>query len=115
MRALFPTQLFNSKVTSSSVLDTVMMIDRDAAEKREFAAMANYASSRSKSDSKRLSWTALGATAGHKNGVSDGIVGLEMARRGCRDCDGLRGSEVSWLVRYVNIGSPASLYVDAKE
>ncbi len=115
MRALFPAQLFNSESSSSSVLDTVMMIDRDTAEKREFAAMANYASSRSKNESKRLSWTALGATVGRKNGVSDGIVGLEMARRGCRDCEGHRGSELSWLVRYVHIGSPPPLFVDAKE
>ncbi len=38
----------------------------------------------------------------------DGVAGLEMARRGCRDCDGHRGREVSWLVRYVGAASAAS-------
>jgi hypothetical protein len=85
-----------------------MTIDRDVAEKREFAAMSNFAAARAERGGKkeRLSWTALGATAGQKkmNGVMDGVAGLEMARKGCRDCDGHRGREVSWLVRYVNVG-----------
>ncbi|KAL1881461.1 hypothetical protein VTK73DRAFT_3523 [Phialemonium thermophilum] len=59
----------------------------------------------SSNNKKRLSWTGLGATVvnGHlgKNGVRDGVLGLEMARKGCKDCDGRRGWEISWLARYV--------------
>ncbi|WYZ42324.1 hypothetical protein EsH8_VI_000023 [Colletotrichum jinshuiense] len=103
LSALFPDP--SSPQAPSSILDNVMMIDRDIAEKRELAAMANYAQTRrSRKDSRRLSWTGLGATVGGKNGVMDGVVGLEMARRGCRECDGHRGREVSWLVNYVQGG-----------
>ncbi|OIW24656.1 hypothetical protein CONLIGDRAFT_636786 [Coniochaeta ligniaria NRRL 30616] len=116
LTALFPTQMTSSRHTPS-VLDEVMLIDRDVAEKREFAAMSNFAALRSSAggspkDGKkeRLSWTGLGATAGQKRDgsmskvVMDGVAGLEMARKGCKDCDGHRGREVSWLVRYVNVG-----------
>jgi hypothetical protein len=115
LTALFPTQMTSSRHTPS-VLDEVMVIDRDVAEKREFAAMSNFAALRSSAggspkDGKkeRLSWTGLGATAGQKRDgmskvVMDGVAGLEMARKGCKDCDGHRGREVSWLVRYVNVG-----------
>ncbi|CRK36538.1 hypothetical protein BN1708_020035, partial [Verticillium longisporum] len=85
-----------------------MSIDRDTAEKRELAAMASYAECKKRSgrfgrDGKRTSWTGLGATVGGgaTNGVMDGVVGLEMARRGCRECDGHRGREVSRLADYV--------------
>jgi hypothetical protein len=107
LTALFPTQLTGGQL-NDSILDTIMTIDRDVAEKREFAAMNNFAIARAERGGKkeRLSWTALGAMAGQKrvNGVMEGVAGLEMARKGCRDCDGHRGREVSWLVRYVNIG-----------
>ncbi|KAH8900318.1 hypothetical protein GQ53DRAFT_633793 [Thozetella sp. PMI_491] len=114
MRVLFPAQLTNSQATDAGALESIMMIDRDMAEKREFAAMSNYASIRSNKESKRLSWTGLGATAGQRNGVSDGVVGLELARRGCRDCEGHRGTEVTWLTRYVNIGA-APVFAERKE
>lgn len=117
LTALFPTQMTASRGARASVLDGVMVIDRDVAEKREFAAMSNFAALRTSASPRdgkreRLSWTALGATAGkqqHQNrkvrdAVMDGVAGLELARRGCKDCDGHRGREVSWLVRYVNVG-----------
>lgn len=117
LTSLFPTQMTSSRHASPrSVLDEVMLIDRDVAEKREFAAMSNFAALRSPSSSsspgkkERLSWTGLGATAGQKRDggmskvVMDGVAGLELARKGCKDCDGHRGREVSWLVRYVNVG-----------
>ncbi|KAI3395181.1 hypothetical protein diail_1675 [Diaporthe ilicicola] len=93
----------------SSILDCMMCIDRDTAEKREFAAMANQNNSNSSSErrtTKRLSWTGLGATAkGGMRGNMDGVVGLEMARMGCRECEGHRGREVSRLVKYVSFQS----------
>lgn len=87
-----------------------MHIDRDLAEKREFAALAQHSASvRSKTtgQKKRLSWTGLGATAGvPANGnMADGVAGLEMARRGCRECQGHRARDVSWLVKYVRRSS----------
>ena len=113
LTALFPTQMTSSR-SHPSVLDEVMLIDRDVAEKREFAAMSNFAALRSSASPRdgkkeRLSWTGLGATAGQKRDgmskvVMDGVAGLELARKGCKDCDGHRGREVSWLVRYVNVG-----------
>lgn len=117
LTALFPAQMTGGAV-SQGALDGIMFIDRDVAEKREFAAMSGCAAvvaGRSSSGGKRLSWTGLGATAGQKrrNGsggrVMDGVAGLEMARRGCKDCDGHRGREVSWLARYVNIGQCADV------
>lgn len=111
LMCLFPNQL-GGGADHQSILDMTMTIDRDVAEKREFAAIANNPFATGiKKDSKRLSWTGLGATVGGANGVMDGIVGLEMARKGCKDCDGHRGREVSWLVRYVNIGQ----YMDSKD
>ncbi|KAJ9142453.1 hypothetical protein NKR23_g7189 [Pleurostoma richardsiae] len=105
LSTLFPNRTASAAGGARSILDSIMSIDRDLAEKREFAAMANYASATSaKKGSKRLSWTGLGATVNGENGVMDGVAGLEMARKGCKDCDGHRGTEVSWLVRYVNIG-----------
>lgn len=115
LTALFPTQMTASRSARPSVLDGVMLIDRDVAEKREFAAMSNFVALRSSASPRdgkkeRLSWTGLGATAGQKrDGISsrvvmDGVAGLELARKGCKDCDGHRGREVSWLVRYVNVG-----------
>jgi hypothetical protein len=115
LTALFPTQMSPSPSSpTNSVLNMIMLIDRDVAEKREFAAMSNFASLRSPTggaprDGKRerLSWTGLGAIASQKKNsrpVMDGVAGLEMARKGCKDCDGHKGSEVSWLVRYVNVG-----------
>lgn len=93
---------------NGSILDTVMLVDRDLAEKREFAALAQHSASiRSKGGKKRLSWTGLGATVGApaNQGNMDGVVGLEMARKGCRDCQGHRGRDVSRLARYV-MGPP---------
>ncbi|KAK0707687.1 hypothetical protein B0H67DRAFT_494367 [Lasiosphaeris hirsuta] len=122
--ALFPSQMMSTMsspptmaTTPRSVLDAVMYIDRDCAEKREITAMTNYHGAKMGMVGgmrKRLSWTGLAASnmaAGadknmntQKNGVSAGMVGLEMARKGCKDCSGHRGREVSWLVRYVNMG-----------
>lgn len=91
-----------STSTITSILDGLMHIDRDLAEKREFAALAkDSASHHTKGEKKRLSWTRLGATAGGPSGNRDGVLGLEMARQGCKDCAGHRGREVSWLMRYV--------------
>lgn len=96
---------------TGSILDNMMHIDRDLAEKREFAALAQHSASiRSKGGKKRLSWTGLGATAGAPaNGNMDGVVGLEMARKGCRECQGHRGRDVSRLAGYVN---PPAFEVD---
>lgn len=103
LSALFPDP--SSPSAPSSLLNYVMIIDRDIAERRELAAMANHAQTkRTRKDNRRLSWTGLGATVGGKNGVMDGVIGLEMARKGCRDCDGHRGREVSWLSKYVQTG-----------
>lgn len=110
---LFPDQFWPSSCTPAdesqnnrSILDGLMQIDRDLAEKREFAALAkNSISHRTKGGRKRLSWTGLGATANGMNGNMDGVVGLEIARKGCKDCSGHRGREVSWLVRYLCIPS----------
>ncbi|KAL1846855.1 hypothetical protein Daus18300_014140 [Diaporthe australafricana] len=106
MSCLFPQQQQqHASGSSSSILDCMMAIDRDTAEKREFAAMANQNNSNcsggNKSRTKRLSWTGLGATANGMKGNMDGVVGLEMARMGCRECEGHRGREVSRLVKYV--------------
>lgn len=118
MSCMFPDQSQSTNSAAStapsqqhrSILDTLMYIDRDLAEKREFAALAkDSASHYHKGEKKRLSWTGLGATASGKNGNMDGVVGLEMARKGCKDCNGHRGREVSWLVRYVCIPSQFGL------
>lgn len=88
----------------SSILDCMMTIDRDTAEKREFAAMANQNNSNSSEKrTKRLSWTGLGATANGMKGSMDGVVGLEMARMGCRECEGHRARDVSRLARYAGL------------
>ena len=104
LSALFPRQMPGAE-SEDSVLDTLLNIDRALAEKREFAAMSNHAMShKTKGEKKRLSWTGLGATVGHPSGVRDGILGLEMARRDCADCEGHMASEISWLARYVAEG-----------
>lgn len=109
LMALFPNQMTqcnntNTKMTCRSVLDSVMTIDRDCAEKREIAAMSNYhAASHGKKSGKRLSWTGLATMAGQRNGMNAGMVALEMARRGCKNCDGHKGREISWLVRYAGM------------
>ncbi|KAK0615592.1 hypothetical protein B0T17DRAFT_497079 [Bombardia bombarda] len=116
LTAMFPAQISMMSSSSSStttttliphsVMDSIMLIDRDIGEKREIAAMTNYyaaASSHSaKGGKKRLSWTGLAATAGsqQRNGVGAGMLGLEMVRRGCKNCSGHKGRDVSWLVRY---------------
>lgn len=114
MSCLFPDQTqpntssaSNATGTSDrSILDDLMTIDRELAEKREFAALASDSSSHiTKNGRKRLSWTGLGATANGMNRNMDGVVGLEMARKGCKDCTGHRGREVSRLVKYVCIPS----------
>ncbi|KAK0644177.1 hypothetical protein B0T16DRAFT_417260 [Cercophora newfieldiana] len=104
--------------TPRSMLEHTMHIDRDCAEKREITAMTNYHAASSHSHgrtggkgAKRLSWTGLAAASSSgngngsaqkgMNGVSAGMMGLEMARKGCKDCNGHKGREVSWLVRYV--------------
>lgn len=99
--------------SSSSILDCMMTIDRDTAEKREFAAMANQnnPNSSDKRAAKRLSWTGLGATAvsgGARGASMDGVVGLEMARMGCRECEGHRARDVSRLARYAGLQSSSS-------
>ncbi|KAK3991511.1 hypothetical protein QBC44DRAFT_286720 [Cladorrhinum sp. PSN332] len=114
MVALFPAQMMmcmgssaSSASTCRSMMDNSMIIDRDCAEKREIAAMSNYhaASHPMKKGGKRLSWTGLAAGAGQKNGMSAGMIGLEMARKGCKGCDGHKGREVSWLMRYMAMGN----------
>jgi hypothetical protein len=108
LMALFPAQMISAGASTAasprSVLDGVMTIDKDCAEKREIAAMSNYHSAaQAKKGGKRLSWTGLAAMAGHtKNGMGAGMVALEMARKGCKNCEGRRGREVSWLARYVS-------------
>ncbi|ROT37062.1 hypothetical protein SODALDRAFT_260001, partial [Sodiomyces alkalinus F11] len=107
--ALFPASLLGCcDPGRASILDYVMSIDRDTAEKRELAAMESYAETKRSSlrlRKNRRSWTGLGATVGScKNGVMDGVVGLQMARKGCRDCDGLRGRDVSRLAAHVRGG-----------
>ncbi|KAK2599743.1 hypothetical protein N8I77_011473 [Diaporthe amygdali] len=114
MSCLFPQQHDTSGNMASrpcsSILDCMMTIDRDTAEKREFAAMANQNNSNSSERrTKRLSWTGLGATANGMKGNMDGVVGLEMARMGCRECEGHRGREVSRLVKYVSFQSQFSM------
>lgn len=114
MSCLFPdqTRSYNSSSNTSnersnrSILDELMTIDRELAEKREFTALASdFASQIVKKGKKRLSWTGLGATANGMDGNMDGVLGLEMARKGCKDCTGHRGREVSRLVKYVCIPS----------
>ncbi|KAK4126920.1 hypothetical protein N657DRAFT_661228 [Parathielavia appendiculata] len=89
--------------TRCSFLDSVLTVDRDCAEKREIAAMSNYhaASLAKKASGKRLSWTGLATMAAQRNGVNAGMVAFEMARKGCKSCEGNRGRDISWLVRYV--------------
>ncbi len=108
LMALFPAQMMSTNTCTStsaacgrSVLDSVMTVDRDCAEKREIAAMSNYhAASQAKRGGKRLSWTGLATMAGQRNGMNAGMVALEMARKGCRDCDGRKGREISWLAKH---------------
>ncbi|TDZ13880.1 hypothetical protein Cob_v013054 [Colletotrichum orbiculare MAFF 240422] len=103
LSALFPDP--SSPSAPSSILDYVMVVDRDSAERRELAAMANSAQTkRTRKDNRRRSWTGLGATVGGRNGVMDGVHGLEAARKGCRECEGHRGREISWLTKYVQTG-----------
>ncbi|KAH8763045.1 hypothetical protein F5883DRAFT_676654 [Diaporthe sp. PMI_573] len=100
---------------SSSILDCMMTIDRDTAEKREFAAMANQNNSNSSEKrTKRLSWTGLGATVNGMKGSMDGVVGLEMARMGCRECEGHRARDVSRLVRYAGFQGRFSVSMDKR-
>lgn len=102
--------------STSSILDCMMAIDRDTAEKREFAAMANQNNSNSSEKrTKRLSWTGLGATANGMKGSMDGVVGLEMARMGCRECEGHRAREVSRLARYVSFQGRFSVGMDRRD
>ena len=105
LMALFPNQMMqcntDTMMACRSALDSVMTVDRDCAEKREIAAMSSYhAASQAKKGGKRLSWTGLATMAGQRNGMNAGMVALEMARRGCKNCDGLKGREISWLARY---------------
>ncbi|CAN8098172.1 unnamed protein product [Discula destructiva] len=118
---LFPDHSLTNNLSSSesfgqttgSILDDIMTIDRSLAEKREFAALAKdpivYGS---KANSKRISWTGLGATVNGKYGNEDGLRGLEVARKGCKDCNGHRGREVSRLVGYVCIPSQFNDYTE---
>ncbi|KAL2757229.1 hypothetical protein ACRALDRAFT_1067873 [Sodiomyces alcalophilus JCM 7366] len=104
--ALFPTSLLGCcDPGRPSLLDYVMGVDRDTAEKRELAAIESYAEIKRSSRKNRRSWTGLGATVGSsKNGVMDGLVGLQMARKSCRNCEGHRGRDVSWLADHVRGG-----------
>lgn len=95
--------------STCSILDDLMIIDKDLAEKREFTALAkDSVSHMTKSGKKRLSWTRLGATAGGITSETDREVGLEMARKGCKDCVGHRGWDVSRLANYVCIPSQSN-------
>ncbi|KAK4225752.1 hypothetical protein QBC38DRAFT_394830 [Podospora fimiseda] len=111
MMALFPAEMMMCMGSSApsasscrSIMDNTMIIDRELAEKREIAAMSSYhaASHPMTKGGKRLSWTGLGAQG---NGISAGMTGLEMARKGCKSCDGHKGREVSWLMRYMAMGN----------
>ncbi|KAK1836745.1 hypothetical protein QBC39DRAFT_247235 [Podospora conica] len=133
MMAMFPGQMGGMMMaggnnkntmmmpTTTSMLDCVMHVDRDCAEKREIAAMACYHHAASHAgmmmggsgmgmamrgkSGKRMSWTGLPMSNGameQKNGMSAGQMGLEMARKGCQGCKGHMGREVSWLARYVS-------------
>ncbi|KAK4175094.1 hypothetical protein QBC36DRAFT_302279 [Triangularia setosa] len=106
MMMMFPSQMsMGASSGAPNCMDSNMMIGRDCAEKREIAAMSNYhAASQTKKSGKCLSWTGLAATAGQRNGVSPGMIGLEQARKGCKRCNGHKAREVSWLSRYVSIG-----------
>lgn len=126
MHCLFPQQqqqqqqqngnMAKDQCRSSSILDCMMTIDRDTAEKREFAAMANQNNSNSSEKrTKRLSWTGLGATANGMKGSMDGVVGLEMARMGCRECEGHRARDVSRLVRYAGFQSRYSTSMERRD
>lgn len=100
---------------SSSILDCMMTIDSDTAEKREFTAMANQNNSNiSEKRTKRLSWTGLGTTANGMKGSMDGVIGLEMARMGCRECEGHRARDVSRLVRNAGFQSRYSVSMDKR-
>ncbi|POS77369.1 hypothetical protein DHEL01_v204248 [Diaporthe helianthi] len=124
MRCLFPQkqqqqQNENDNTATgqgtSSILDCMMTIDRDTAEKREFAAMANQNNpNSSERRTKRLSWTGLGATANGMKGSMDGLVGLEMARMGCRECEGHRARDVSRLIRYAGFPSRHSTSMERR-
>lgn len=122
MMAMFPSQM-GMAGGMAGMMDCVMHVDRDCAEKREIAAMACYQHAASRAGmmmggsmmgmmmrggkGKRMSWTGLAAGNGmmnggeQKNGMSAGQMGLEMARKGCQECKGHMGREVSWLARYV--------------
>lgn len=113
--ALFPTSLLGCCDTGRpSVLDYVMGVDRDTAEKRELAALEAYAETKRSRDighrKTRRSWTGLGATVGvgipknGNDGVIEGVAGLQMARKGCRDYEGHRGRDVSRLAAHVRCG-----------
>ncbi|KAK4165654.1 hypothetical protein QBC43DRAFT_234986 [Cladorrhinum sp. PSN259] len=121
LMALFPAQMMMCMGSSASaasscrsMMDNTMIIDRDCAEKREISAMSNYhaASHPMKKGAKRLSWTGLAAGASQKNGMSAGYIGLEMARKGCKGCDGHKGREVSWLMRYMAMGNNGMTMMD---
>lgn len=124
MMAMFPSQMgMGGGGMAAGMMDCVMHVDRDCAEKREIAAMACYQHAASRAGmmmggsmmgmtmrggkGKRMSWTGLAAGNGmmnggeQKNGMSAGQMGLEMARKGCQECKGHMGREVSWLARYV--------------
>ncbi|KAL2016333.1 hypothetical protein VTK56DRAFT_3845 [Thermocarpiscus australiensis] len=67
LMALFPAHILGGCAAHRGILDSVMTIDRDCAEKGEIAAMSNYhAASQGKNGGKRLSWTGLAASAEHK-------------------------------------------------
>ncbi|KUI69438.1 hypothetical protein VM1G_05366 [Cytospora mali] len=83
MSCLFPQQNTTASETGrqcGSIMDCLMNIDRDVAEKREFAAMANHTASTRADKSKRLSWTGLGATANGMNVVLIGVLSKLLAQ-----------------------------------
>lgn len=67
LMALFPAQMAPGAATNTargSVLDSVVVVDRDCAEKREIAAMSNYhAASQARKGGKRSRWRAKDARA----------------------------------------------------
>ncbi|KAK4248094.1 hypothetical protein C7999DRAFT_40723 [Corynascus novoguineensis] len=102
--ALFPSQMVpdSTAATHYCGLGDVVAINRKCAEEDEIAPMGNYhAASPVRNGGKRLSWMGLADTAKHKNGMSAGMAGLEMARKACEKSTGSKGSEVSRLGRYV--------------
>ncbi|KAI1502115.1 hypothetical protein F5X99DRAFT_427498 [Biscogniauxia marginata] len=99
--------LFPGGDPRAGVLGQVCRIDREVSEMRELAALAQSVShigSRTRANTKRLSWTVLGAVAdslSHGDGEQSDMAGAfslnEVRRRG-KSLEGMRGYENNALV-----------------